>query len=289
MSFKSKVDKKYQQNKIKKYISESKTLLFLLFVLLCVMGAWVHFRNLYYENQKFLFIILTVVCLINFIGTIKLFSISEERKKRILLIVDAVLVTSLVVIYFMSDSEKINPVIWKHLLLLPFSFILLYLLFREYQYEKSEKEQNIRQEIAEKEKIQYEIERQKEQENLKKKKRDADYQNSPFIYEIGTDANEALAIRYGIANTQSDKTTPSSTIKLQKFKRIQDNHYEVLLTDYRDRKARAVIEPGTNYVKTFYPMEKKWFEEQGQLEVTLKGNGTFTLKELATFHVQKTV
>lgn len=129
----------------------------------------------------------------------------------------------------------------------------------------------------------------REEDKKEKERRDSDIQNSPFMYKIATHANEALAIRYGIANTERDKKTPSSTIQLQKLKRIQDSHYEVLLTDYRNRKARAVIEPGTNYIKTFYPLEEKWFEKQAQLELTLKGNGSFTLKELATFHIQKAV
>jgi hypothetical protein len=63
----------------------------------------------------------------------------------------------------------------------------------------------------------------------------------------------------------------------------------VVLTDFRDRKAKAVIETGTEYVKTFYPLEDIWFEKHADLENTLKGNGSFTLKELATFHVNKTV
>ena len=65
--------------------------------------------------------------------------------------------------------------------------------------------------------------------------------------------------------------------------------YEVLLTDFRDRKARAIIETGTEYVKTFYPLDDGWFEKYADLEETLKGNNSFTLKELATFHVQKAV
>jgi len=65
--------------------------------------------------------------------------------------------------------------------------------------------------------------------------------------------------------------------------------YEVLLVDYRNRKARAIIEKGAEYIKTFYPLNDKWFDLHEDLELTLKGNGTFTLKELATFHVSKTV
>jgi hypothetical protein len=141
--------------------------------------------------------------------------------------------------------------------------------------------------------------------------RDADTQTSPFTYQIGQHGNEALAIRYGIANQERkvveywyhgkggqklrnperDKVSlvPASTITLRKTKKLSENLYEVCLTDHRDRIAKAVIEPGTDYVKTFYPLDDKWFETHKELEGVLKGNGSFTLKELATFHVQKAI
>ena len=141
--------------------------------------------------------------------------------------------------------------------------------------------------------------------------RDGDQQNEPYTYQIGKHGNESLAIRYGIANNELKVTEywyyakggertrnpdrdkvyyePATTIRLQKTQKISNNLYEVLLSDYRNRKARAIIELGTEYVKTFYPLEESWFEKHEDLEKTLKGNGTFNLKELATFHVQKTV
>lgn len=63
----------------------------------------------------------------------------------------------------------------------------------------------------------------------------------------------------------------------------------MILSDYRDRPARAVIEKGTEYIKTFYPINDHWFDKYADLERTLKGNGSFSLKELAAFHVDKTV
>jgi hypothetical protein len=118
-------------------------------------------------------------------------------------------------------------------------------------------------------------------------------------------------LRYGIANLQMKTNEywyyakggernrnpardtiyyqPASTIRLKKTRKVGENLYEVVLTDFRDRKAKAVIETGTEYVKTFYPLEDIWFEKHADLENTLKGNGSFTLKELATFHVNKTV
>ena len=75
----------------------------------------------------------------------------------------------------------------------------------------------------------------------------------------------------------------------KKIRRLGNDLYEVKLSDYRNRKAKAVIEVGTEYVKTFYPMEESWFKKHADLETTLKGNGSFTLKELATFHIQKAV
>lgn len=148
-------------------------------------------------------------------------------------------------------------------------------------------------------------------ENERQKHRDGDQQTSPYTYQIGKHGNESLAIRYGIANQERkfkeywyyakggeqkrnpdrDKVyyEPASTIRLQKTKKVSKDLYEVLLTDFRDRKARAIIETGTEYVKTFYPLDDSWFEKYADLEETLKGNNSFTLKELATFHVQKAV
>ena len=141
--------------------------------------------------------------------------------------------------------------------------------------------------------------------------RDSEVQTSPYTYQIGRHANEALAIRYGIAN-QERKTTeywyfgpggvktrnserdtyffePSRTIRIQKIAKLDRDLYEVFLSDFRNRRAKAVIEVGTEYVKTFYPLSDDWFDRNGHLETTLKGNGSFTLKELAEFHVLKAV
>lgn len=141
--------------------------------------------------------------------------------------------------------------------------------------------------------------------------RDGDQQATPYTYQIGKHGNESLAIRYGIANQERkvkeywyhaqggeqkrnpdrDKVfyEPAGTIRLQKTRKVGEDLFEVLLTDFRDRKARAIIEVGTEYVKTFYPPNDSWFEKHADLEEALKGNNSFTLKELATFHVQKAV
>ena len=148
-------------------------------------------------------------------------------------------------------------------------------------------------------------------EQCRKAHRDADEHRVPYMYEIGNHANESLAIRYGIANQERkikeywyfakggekvrnpERDTfyfvPASTMRLQKLRRVEPNVYDVLLTDFHDRPARAVIEVGTEYIKTFYPINDNWFKENAHLELVLKGNGTFSLKELATFHVQKSV
>lgn len=118
--------------------------------------------------------------------------------------------------------------------------------------------------------------------------RDADVQDVPYTYQIDTHGNESLAIRYGIANmTVSNRQ--SEIIRLQKRRKLKEDKYEVLLSDFRDRPAIVIIEPGTEFVKTFYQLDEIWFKEHKELELTLKGNGSFTLKELATFHVLKAV
>lgn len=48
-------------------------------------------------------------------------------------------------------------------------------------------------------------------------------------------------------------------------------------------------QPGTEYVKTFYPMPEEWFQKHADLETILKDNPTFSLKELANFHVQAVI
>ena len=169
--------------------------------------------------------------------------------------------------------------------------------------EQEEAEAKAKQEREEAEKRRKEYERQQH--------RDGDQQTSPYTYQIGKHGNESLAIRYGIANQErkvkeywyyakggeqkrnSDRDKvyyePASTIRLQKTRKVSKDLYEVLLTDFRDRKARAIIETGTEYVQTFYPLDDGWFQKYAALEETLKGNNSFTLKELATFHVQKAV
>ncbi|MEH6550087.1 MAG: hypothetical protein V7744_08895 [Pseudomonadales bacterium] len=171
------------------------------------------------------------------------------------------------------------------------------------QARKHEAMEEARKKREEAENRQREIER--------KQHRDADVQQSPYDYEIGRHGNESLAIRYGIANLERKVkkywyyakggvrkrnperdqvyNEPANTIRLQKTQKLAKDRYEVILSDHRDRTAIATIEVGTEYVKTFYPLEDSWFKEHDDLETTLKGNGTFSLKELATFHVQKTV
>ena len=167
------------------------------------------------------------------------------------------------------------------------------------QWERTKEEQWERAKEEHRKKLEHELHR------------DGDCQASPYTYQIGKHGNESLAIRYGIANQERkvkefwyyakggerkrnpDRDSvyyePATMIRLQKTQKLGTDLYEVLLTDYRNRKAKAVIEVGTEYVKTFYPSEESWFKKFADLEETLKGNGTFSLKELATFHVQKTV
>ena len=113
--------------------------------------------------------------------------------------------------------------------------------------------------------------------------RDSDVQDLPYRYECIGHPNRTLALRYGIAN-------PESSIRLRKTERITSDedgiHYMVELADFGNRKVRVVIPPGAEFVKTFYPKSRNWFNEQEQLEEILKDNHTFSLKELAIFHVQ---
>lgn len=141
--------------------------------------------------------------------------------------------------------------------------------------------------------------------------RDADTQSEPYVYQCAGHPNATLAIRYGIANLESyveeywyngpggvqernparDKVKyrPATKISLRKVRRLKHDHYLAELPDYGNRDVHVVIEPGTEVVKTFYPISDRWFEDHKDLEQVLKDNKTFNLKELATFHVQKVV
>lgn len=152
--------------------------------------------------------------------------------------------------------------------------------------------------------IEYEI-----QSKLKAELRDADQQTAPYTYRIDRHANETLAIRYGIANLTEEvtpyyyytkggtktrdsdrdrkRTIDAKTIKLRKLRKVRKDVYEVEITEWRNRRAFAVIEPGTEYVKTFLPFENDWFERHDKLEQVLKGNKSFSLKELARIHIDK--
>jgi hypothetical protein len=145
--------------------------------------------------------------------------------------------------------------------------------------------------------------------------RDADSQESPYTYECVGHPNATLAIRYGIANLKKeikeywykgkggvkqrnpDRDTsslvPAVTIQLQKVRKVKDDpegsHYLAKLVDFGNREVIVVIKPGTEYVQTFYPKSEDWFKKYADLELVLKDNKTFELKELANFHVQKVV
>lgn len=141
--------------------------------------------------------------------------------------------------------------------------------------------------------------------------RDADRQSEPYEYECIGHPNVTLALRYGIANQKKtvkeywyfgrggvkqrnpDRDTvsysPASTIRLLKIRKLEDSHYIAELPDYANRRVKVVIKPGQDFIKTFLPIEESWFRQHDDLERVLKDNKTFTLKELAMLHVQKTV
>ena len=151
-------------------------------------------------------------------------------------------------------------------------------------------------------------------------RRDSDVQSEPYTYEIGRHGNETLALRYGIANTKLE-TTPfyyyakggvktrnadrdqkkvidAKSISLRKMKKLSkpENAYLVELTDFRERKAIAIHKNGDDFIPTFYPLDVKkndvdegWFDRNVELEAVLKGNRSMTLKEIAKFHIDKTV
>lgn len=157
-----------------------------------------------------------------------------------------------------------------------------------------------------------------EQERLERL-RDSDHQSEPYTYEIGKHANQTLAIRYGIANTTLEtipyyyyakggikkrnydrdrkRVVNSDTIKLRKIKRLSgNNQFLGELSGFKKRKAVAIHIAGEEFIRTFYPInatsddvDHDWWQRNPELEAALKDNKTFTLKEMAKFHVEKTV
>jgi flagellar biosynthesis component FlhA len=141
-----------------------------------------------------------------------------------------------------------------------------------------------------KQRLNEEKQREKEEADAKISKeklnalRDADVQGEAYTYQIGRHANETLALRYGLANAKGNKELPN--IKLRKIRKLQDAKYEVELTSFGARRAIAIIEPGTEYVKTFYPVEIDWFERNNKLESLLKNNKGLSLADIAKFHIE---
>ena len=129
-------------------------------------------------------------------------------------------------------------------------------------------------------------------QSLDDEKRDADTQDTPYTYRCGGHPNRTLALRYGIANVEgpNEKTAQREQIDLRKIEKLHGDsdgtHYLAELPSFGNRKVRVVIKPGTDYILTFYPMSESWFTANADLEEILKDNPTFSLKELATFHVQ---
>lgn len=122
-----------------------------------------------------------------------------------------------------------------------------------------------------------------ELDKVNQKKRDSETQNESCLYKIGQHGNEALALRYGIVNQKNGNV--SYQIRLQKIEKLSTNKFKVKLIDFGNKEAIAIHELGTDYVKTFYPLNEAWFKEHDDLETALKNTGSFSLKELAKFHI----
>ena len=97
-------------------------------------------------------------------------------------------------------------------------------------------------------------------------------------------------MRYGIANIAQGASKERSEIRLRRLKRLSSDedgvHYVAKLPDFGDREVTVVFDCNGEFIKTFYPQNRDWFKDHKELELILKDNATFDLKELATFHVQ---
>lgn len=166
-------------------------------------------------------------------------------------------------------------------------------------YKESKEFQKIKRSREQRERVEIERLRKEKIERLRKEAerlrlielRDSDTQDSPYRYDIGRHARETLALRYGIPHVGrgGDRSGRElDTILIRKTRLLEVNRYEVVLPEYRDRKAIAVIEKGTEYVKTFYPQDgSKWWDRNGDWEEVLKGNSGFTIKDMARMHIER--
>lgn len=116
--------------------------------------------------------------------------------------------------------------------------------------------------------------------------RDQVFHESPVEFKIGRHAKETLALRYGsiISGNKVNlkKIRPSGMYDARSGKEnIEKNCYLVELSDLRSRRALVVIEKGDDFVKTFLPMEKEWFDINKDLETILKGNSSFEISKIA--------
>lgn len=163
--------------------------------------------------------------------------------------------------------------------------------FLEPHLAKSYKE-NFEEKAAKREKDRLELE-----ERLRKSEqlRDAEFQDAPYTYQIGVHGNKMLALRYGIVNNYVesncnkegfDWNVENQKITLKKIKKIKRGHYEVILPELGGGTAIAVIEPGTEYVKTFYPRSEQWFCDFADLENLIKNNPSFSNRYIAKLHVK---
>lgn len=128
-----------------------------------------------------------------------------------------------------------------------------------------------------------EVEANNRKLNYRRMLRDAEVQDEPYDYKIGRHANETLALRYGLVNAKGSQE--GNTIRLRKLKMLKTDFYEVEMPKFGNRKAIAIIEPGTEYVKTFYPTSADWFSTHAQLEAKLKNNAGLSLSDIAKYHI----
>lgn len=177
----------------------------------------------------------------------------------------------------------IIPESWGFLKSISFLLLFLSLLFSVYDNPITRRNQALEEEKASD--LEKDLRVKREENN---RERDADWQDAPYRYEIGRHGNETLAIRYGIVNAATNGSAKKS-IRVVKTRKLQKDFYEVLLVDFGSREAVAVIERGTDYIKTFYPLgwpdDQTWFEDNRTLEMLLKDNSGLPLVEMAKFHI----
>jgi len=126
------------------------------------------------------------------------------------------------------------------------------------------------------------------------KLRDACPQLIPYGFQLTAFANQTLAVRYGIANIESNSEEsrflerPQTKIRLQKVRALGNDQYVVFLPDFGQQHALVKHQKGSELIEEFLPPDAQWLDKNPDLENLLKNADSLRLQVLAEhFHKKR--